>query len=147
MSQTQFDAALRSCQRAWVRGEDSAITALFAGVPMVWQLYPQDDGAHRVKTQAYIDTVERAVGHTDPLAFARWRGALCAANGVPLPTAIPEALATQGAQVWFDFLNPSAAQPQLQAQALAQAWALHCAARSPDLGLTVSSWLKNWTIH
>jgi hypothetical protein len=38
-----------------VRGEDSFVRAIWAGVPFVWQLYVQDDGAHRAKLDAFLD--------------------------------------------------------------------------------------------
>jgi hypothetical protein len=38
-----------------VRGEDSLVRALWAGAPLVWQIYPQDDDAHHVKLNAWLD--------------------------------------------------------------------------------------------
>ena len=37
-----------------MRGEDSLVRALWAGAPFVWQLYPQHDGAHLRKLQAFL---------------------------------------------------------------------------------------------
>jgi uncharacterized repeat protein (TIGR03837 family) len=55
LAQTQFDALLSLCELNLVRGEDSLAQAVQAGRPSVWQIYPQDDGAHHAKLQAYLD--------------------------------------------------------------------------------------------
>ena len=39
----------------FVRGEDSVVRAIWAGKPFVWQIYPQDDGAHDPKLEAFLD--------------------------------------------------------------------------------------------
>ncbi|MDQ2927476.1 MAG: elongation factor P maturation arginine rhamnosyltransferase EarP [Caldimonas sp.] len=54
LSQTDFDRLLWSCDLNFVRGEDSLVRALWAAVPFVWQLYPQDDGAHAAKLEAFM---------------------------------------------------------------------------------------------
>jgi uncharacterized repeat protein (TIGR03837 family) len=52
-SQTDYDHLLWSCDLNFVRGEDSLVRALWAGLPFVWHLYPQDDLAHHDKLQAF----------------------------------------------------------------------------------------------
>jgi uncharacterized repeat protein (TIGR03837 family) len=42
----------------FVRGEDSLVRALWAGKPLVWQIYPQEDGAHHAKLHAFLDRME-----------------------------------------------------------------------------------------
>ncbi|MFM2052127.1 MAG: elongation factor maturation arginine rhamnosyltransferase EarP [Pseudomonadota bacterium] len=54
VSQVEFDRLLWACDLNLVRGEDSAVRALWAGRPMLWQLYPQDDGAHEAKLEAFL---------------------------------------------------------------------------------------------
>lgn len=49
-----YDRLLWSCDLNLVRGEDSAVRAQWAGRPLLWQLYPQDDDAHRVKLDAFL---------------------------------------------------------------------------------------------
>lgn len=66
MSQSDFDHLLWSCDLNFVRGEDSLVRALWAGRPFVWQLYPQDDGAHEAKLEAFLTAL--AV----PPALADW---------------------------------------------------------------------------
>jgi len=53
--QHMFDAWLDACDLRLVRGEDSAVRALWAGRPHFWQLYEQDDGVHADKLQAFLD--------------------------------------------------------------------------------------------
>jgi uncharacterized repeat protein (TIGR03837 family) len=58
MPQTQYDALLASCELNFVRGEDSLVRALLAGHAFVWQIYPQADGAHGVKLEAFLDWLQ-----------------------------------------------------------------------------------------
>ena len=41
-----------------VRGEDSLVRALWAGKPMVWQIYPQHDAAHHHKLEAFLNMLD-----------------------------------------------------------------------------------------
>jgi uncharacterized repeat protein (TIGR03837 family) len=55
LSQQDFDHLLWACDLNFVRGEDSVVRALWAGKPLVWQIYPQDDNAHHDKLNAFLD--------------------------------------------------------------------------------------------
>lgn len=55
LTQTDFDHLLWACDLNLVRGEDSLVRALWAGKPLVWQIYPQDDGAHHAKLDAFLN--------------------------------------------------------------------------------------------
>jgi uncharacterized repeat protein (TIGR03837 family) len=55
LTQPDFDHLLWACDLNFVRGEDSLVRALWAGVPLVWQIYPQDDDAHHAKLNAWLD--------------------------------------------------------------------------------------------
>ncbi|MES2945751.1 MAG: elongation factor P maturation arginine rhamnosyltransferase EarP [Pseudomonadota bacterium] len=55
LTQHDFDHLLWASDINFVRGEDSVIRALWAGKPFVWQIYPQDDGAHSAKLDAFLD--------------------------------------------------------------------------------------------
>jgi uncharacterized repeat protein (TIGR03837 family) len=57
MPQTAFDELLWSCDFNFVRGEDSLVRAIWAGRPFAWQIYPQDDDAHHVKLEAFLDAI------------------------------------------------------------------------------------------
>ncbi|HSV35523.1 MAG TPA: elongation factor P maturation arginine rhamnosyltransferase EarP [Ramlibacter sp.] len=58
LSHDDFDRLLWSCDLNFVRGEDSLVRALWAGRPLVWQLYPQDDLAHHDKLDAFLDWLD-----------------------------------------------------------------------------------------
>jgi uncharacterized repeat protein (TIGR03837 family) len=58
LSQDDYDHLLWSCDLNFVRGEDSLVRALWAGRPLVWQIYPQHDGAHHAKLEALLDTLD-----------------------------------------------------------------------------------------
>ncbi|WP_218508899.1 elongation factor P maturation arginine rhamnosyltransferase EarP [Variovorax sp. dw_308] len=55
LAQPDFDHLLWACDLNFVRGEDSFVRAIWAGAPMVWQIYPQDDDAHHIKLAAFLD--------------------------------------------------------------------------------------------
>jgi uncharacterized repeat protein (TIGR03837 family) len=56
--QADFDAWLWASDLNFVRGEDSLVRALWAGRPFVWHIYPQDDGAHADKLEAFLDWLD-----------------------------------------------------------------------------------------
>jgi uncharacterized repeat protein (TIGR03837 family) len=57
--QAGFDAFLRSgSDLNCVRGEDSLVRAIWAGEALLWNIYPQDDGAHAPKLEAFLDWLE-----------------------------------------------------------------------------------------
>ena len=58
VSQTEFDHLLWACDLNLVRGEDSLVRALWAGKPLVWHIYPQDDLAHHAKLQAFAAALQ-----------------------------------------------------------------------------------------
>ncbi|MDT6959996.1 elongation factor P maturation arginine rhamnosyltransferase EarP [Cupriavidus sp. SZY C1] len=58
--QEHYDELLWACDVNFVRGEDSCVRAHWAGRPMVWHIYPQDDHAHHVKLDAWLTRFARA---------------------------------------------------------------------------------------
>ncbi len=58
LSQTEFDHLLWRCDLNFVRGEDSVLRALWAGKPFIWSIYPQDDGAHLPKLEAFLKQLD-----------------------------------------------------------------------------------------
>ncbi len=54
LTQRDYDHLLWACDLNFVRGEDSFVRAQWAGVPFVWQAYPQTDGAGAVKLDAFL---------------------------------------------------------------------------------------------
>ncbi|MBD3893898.1 elongation factor P maturation arginine rhamnosyltransferase EarP [Hydrogenophaga sp.] len=55
LTQRDYDHLLWACELNFVRGEDSLVRALWAGQPLVWQIYPQHDDAHHAKLEAFLD--------------------------------------------------------------------------------------------
>jgi uncharacterized repeat protein (TIGR03837 family) len=70
LSQDGYDALLRLADLNFVRGEDSWIRAHWARRPFVWQPYPQEAGAHRVKLAAFLARMRRTATAADGNAGA-----------------------------------------------------------------------------
>lgn len=108
MSQRAYDELLWACDLNFVRGEDSAVRGLLAGVPCIWHLYPQDDGAHAAKLQAFLDWLQPpadlrdfflawnglAPGPLPPLRAAQWQPTAAATRA--RIDALPELVAALG---------------------------------------------------
>ena len=58
MPQQSFDVQLAQSDLNFVRGEDSLVRAIWAGQAFIWHIYPQEDGAHGPKLQAFLDWLE-----------------------------------------------------------------------------------------
>ena len=107
LAQSDFDRLLWSCDLNFVRGEDSLVRAIWSSAPFVWQVYPQDNGAHAAKLEAFLDRFLQ--GAPMPLAsdlrelFRAWNGI-----GEPAPAplvALPDATAWEGhCRLWRDRL-------------------------------------------
>jgi uncharacterized repeat protein (TIGR03837 family) len=114
LPQPEFDRLLWSCDLNLVRGEDSFVRAQWAGVPFVWQIYRQDDGAHHHKLAAFLQRFVAAWPEPQAAALrAVWR----LWNGAP--SALPEAPALDAwrghCEAWSAEL---AGQPDLATQLL-----------------------------
>ncbi|MDD0837986.1 elongation factor P maturation arginine rhamnosyltransferase EarP [Curvibacter sp. HBC61] len=83
--QPEFDAKLRACDLNFVRGEDSLVRALWAGQPLVWHIYPQDDGAHEDKLEAFLDWLQA------PPSLRHFHRVWNGLNDGPLPPVEPAA--------------------------------------------------------
>ena len=55
LAQHRYDELLWACGWNFVRGEDSFVRAQWAGRPLVWHVYPQEERAHRVKLNAFLE--------------------------------------------------------------------------------------------
>lgn len=60
-----YDQTLLKCDFNLVRGEDSIVRAMHTGHPFLWQIYPQDESAHIVKLNAFLDCMERTLQAQD----------------------------------------------------------------------------------
>jgi uncharacterized repeat protein (TIGR03837 family) len=76
LPQDEFDQLLWRCDINFVRGEDSLVRAIWAGKPMIWQIYKQDDQAHLGKLAAFLDTYTQGMSASSAAAlkaiFTAW---------------------------------------------------------------------------
>ena len=112
LTQADFDRLLWAADLNFVRGEDSWVRAQWAGQPFVWQAYPQDDGAHGPKIEAFLGVaLERAPAEVAE-AIRDWTAAWNGLDdpGAPLPAWTPSLLAATRAamRAWRDQLTGSA---------------------------------------
>lgn len=103
LSQPDYDTLLQAADLNLVRGEDSFVRAQWAGRPFLWHIYPQHDGVHRDKLEAFL--ARHLATAPDALAGAVG-GWMRAWNGfAPAPAAQPEATAWSAhARAWRDTL-------------------------------------------
>ncbi len=97
MPQSEYDHLLWAADLNFVRGEDSFVRAQWAGKPFVWQIYPQHDGVHFDKLDAFLERFGAADG---------WRAFWHAWNtpGSDLPP-LPELAAwRRQCEIWRDSL-------------------------------------------
>lgn len=55
VAQNEFDALIRQFDVLFVRGEDSFVRAQWAGKPLIWHIYPQEEDTHLIKLKAFYD--------------------------------------------------------------------------------------------
>jgi len=70
LSQEDYDRLLWLSDCNFVRGEDSLVRAQWAERPFVWQIYPQDEGAHWPKMHTFVS---RYGADLEPEAMATMR--------------------------------------------------------------------------
>ena len=54
LPQRRYDELLWACDLNFVRGEDSFVRAQWVAKPFVWQVYPQAEGTHLLKLEAFL---------------------------------------------------------------------------------------------
>lgn len=75
VSQEDYDRLLWCCDFNAVRGEDSFVRALWAGRPLVWHIYEQEEGAHLIKLEAFLALYEAGLSGVAASALhAFWLG-------------------------------------------------------------------------
>ncbi|RYF60400.1 MAG: elongation factor P maturation arginine rhamnosyltransferase EarP, partial [Comamonadaceae bacterium] len=104
LSQPDYDHLLWACDLNFVRGEDSWVRAHWAGAPLVWQIYPQDDDAHHAKLEAWLDWLQA------PPSLRQFHRAWNGTSGQPAPLPDDEPL-----REWQH--SQARARARLQAQA------------------------------
>lgn len=122
--QDQYDRLLWSCAFNAVRGEDSFVRAQWAGRPLLWHIYRQDEDIHLDKLEAFLTLYTEGLSAPAREAISGlWR----AWNGAD-PVA-DQWLATR--KHW----------PELQKHA--EAWCLEQASRA-DLATALVQFYRNW---
>ncbi|NEX61526.1 elongation factor P maturation arginine rhamnosyltransferase EarP [Noviherbaspirillum galbum] len=78
VEQGDYDRLLWSCDLNLVRGEDSFVRAQWAARPFVWHIYPQDDGAHWTKLDAFLSRFTAGLAPDDAAIlramWSAWNG-------------------------------------------------------------------------
>ena len=124
MEQDQYDALLGCCGLNLVRGEDSFVRAQWAGRPLVWHIYPQEEGAHWDKLEAfmalYCQGLSAAATNALQAVWRSWNA------GQPM---------AQGWRAWL--------QCQDELAAHAAKWA-KCQAVRADLAAALVQFYRNW---
>lgn len=74
VSQDDYDRLLWSCDFNAVRGEDSFVRAQWAGAPMLWHIYVQDENAHWEKLEAFLAIYRQGLSEAASQALVElWR--------------------------------------------------------------------------
>ena len=75
LPQSRYDELLWACDWNFVRGEDSFVRAQWAERPFVWHIYPQQERAHRVKLDAFLEVYCEGLEPSPEAALrALWHG-------------------------------------------------------------------------
>src|SRR5690606_5760801 len=122
LSQSDYDLLLWSCDFNAVRGEDSFVRAQWAGRPLLWHIYQQEEGAHWDKLDAFL---ERYCAGLQPRSAQALKALWHAWNG-------------RG-----DMAAAWAALDQQSLAAHAEAWCLEQASRA-DLAAALVQFHRNW---
>jgi uncharacterized repeat protein (TIGR03837 family) len=126
LSSTDYDRLLWCADLNFVRGEDSFVRAMWAGRPMVWQIYPQQQAAHLEKLEAWL-ALFPAPAATQALIRA-WNAEPGPDRDGQTPQLIRDALGGCGDAIWRDvskrFAADQATRPDL-ADSLADFCAKH----------------------
>jgi uncharacterized repeat protein (TIGR03837 family) len=91
LSQNDYDRLLWLCDINFVRGEDSWVRAIWAGKPMVWQPYRQQENTHLEKLAAFLNVYCAGLDTADIAAVHECHVAWCS-------HALPES-------VWCEYIE------------------------------------------
>jgi len=70
--QEDYDRLLWSCDFNAVRGEDSFVRAQWAGRPLLWHIYRQEDDVHLDKLEAFLGLYTQGLSVQAKAAFEGW---------------------------------------------------------------------------
>lgn len=124
VSQGDYDRLLWSCDFNAVRGEDSFVRAQWAGQPMLWHIYAQEEYAHWEKLEAFLDIYQQGLSAPAAQALvAMWRAW------------------NQGEALGESWAELQPHWPELAAHA--ENWCTRQAAQ-PDLASALVQFYRNW---
>lgn len=109
LTQYDYDYFLWTCDVNFVRGEDSCVRAQFAGKPMIWNIYVQDQGVHLVKLESFLKLYGQYLEEPERDLLAEchdlWNEGGRAGSGYwhKMLDSLPQL--TCGAQKWSNFLS------------------------------------------
>ena len=89
LDQDEYDRLLWACDLNFVRGEDSFVRAQWAARPLLWQIYPQRDGAHWPKLEAFLGLYCQGLPETIAAATTRFWRAWNKGDGMEVEAAWP----------------------------------------------------------
>lgn len=76
LTQIQYDHLLAASDLNFVRGEDSFVRCQMLAKPFMWHIYPQEEAAHLLKLEAFLDLFLRdadpALSHAVRAAHGLW---------------------------------------------------------------------------
>ncbi|MDT4795801.1 hypothetical protein FQZ97_283740 [compost metagenome] len=124
MRQEHYDQLLWCCDFNAVRGEDSFVRAQWAGRPLLWHIYEQDEQVHQEKLEAFLALYRQGLS---PAADAALSGLWRAWNG--------------GEGMEESWLACLQVWPELTEHA--ERWCLRQASQ-PDLAATLVLFYRNW---
>jgi uncharacterized repeat protein (TIGR03837 family) len=90
VDQDTFDRRLWASDFAVVRGEDSFVRAQWAAAPFAWHIYPQSEGAHRAKLEAFLARYARGLAKPAADALDAFTRAFNDADAVGVARSWPE---------------------------------------------------------
>ena len=113
LSQSNYDRLLWSCDVNFVRGEDSFVRAQWAEQPFVWQIYPQTEGTHLIKLDAFLT---RYLGECDGAFNVGW-DQLASSAGPPSGDGEETGWAGAAKRCWHAWNNPGGEHTETMASA------------------------------
>jgi uncharacterized repeat protein (TIGR03837 family) len=89
LDQDEYDRLLWACDLNLVRGEDSFVRGQWAARPLLWQIYPQQAGAHWPKLEAFLGLYCEGLGAEIAAAITGFWRAWNKGNGMEVEAAWP----------------------------------------------------------
>ena len=121
VEQPDYDRLLWGCDLNFVRGEDSFVRAQWAGRPLIWQIYRQEEGAHEAKLgeflRRYTHGLHEPRRHSVERFMALWNG--LSVEGLSEESDAPNPEPWTYAEAWRSF---AANQSALRLHAEEWAW-------------------------